>query len=284
MDLREKYNRKNSRRKERTLEIRKEAVISIYVRAKHGAIYAEANDFYQQLNLKYPLKKDLRKTWEVKDLKLKEKADPPPETVRFRFGQRIIFKDTNMQLRIPLLSTTAGIQKEKGTTTTETIHEATPIEEVTTERIPLLSTTNGIQKEKGTTTTETIHEATPIEEVTTERIPLLSTTNGIQKEKGTTTTETIHEATPIEEVTTEIIEEGIANTERACLTDEIGDTIEPIVFDDLDPDLIRQIIDELREDPGLHDIMKDIEQEIECEEMDIDMDIDIEIPEDTIEW
>ena len=258
MDLREKYNRKNSRRKERTLEIRKEAVISVYVRAKHGAIYAEANDFYQQLNLKYPLKKDLRKTWEVKDLrktwevkdlKLKEKADPPPETARFRFGQRFIFKDTNMQLRIPLLSTTTGIQKEKGTTTTETIHEATPIEEVTTERIPLLSTTNGIQKEKGTTTTETIHEATPIEEVTTE-----------------------------------IIEGGIANTERACLTDEIGDTIEPTVFDDLDPDLIRQIIDKLREDPGLHDIMTDIEQEIECEEMDIDMDIDIEIPEDTIEW
>ena len=251
MDSKEKYNRKNSRRKERTLEIRKESVIIQYIRANHRAIYAEANDFYQQLNLKYPLKKDLRKTWEVKDLKLKEKADPPPpetfRTFRFQFGQRFINKDKNFQLRIPLLSTTTGIQKEKGTTTTETIHEATPIEEVIT---------------------ETIHEATPIEEVTTE---------------------IIHEATPpvttpIEEVTTETIEEGIANTERACLTDEIGDTIEPTVFDDLDPDLIRQIIDELREDLGLHDIMTDIEQEIECEEMDIDMDIDIEIPEDTIEW
>ena len=256
MDLKEKYNRKNRRRKERALEIRKEAVIIQYIRAKHGAIYAEANDFYQQITLKYLLKKDLtktwevkdlRKTWEVKDLKLKEKADPPPKTFRFQFGQRSTFKETNMELRIPLLSTTTGIQKEKGTTTTETIHEATPIEEVTTERIPLLSTTAGIQK-------------------------------------GTTTTETIHEATPIEEVTTEIIEEGIANTERACLTDEIGDTIEPTVFDDLDPDIIRQIINELREDPGLRDIMTDIEQEIECEEMDIDMDIDIEIPEDTIEW
>ena len=56
----------------------------------------------------------------------------------------------------------------------------------------------------------------------------------------------------------------------------------PSLLDELDPDLIQQIIDELNAEPDLNNIMTDIEQEIQFEEL--GMDIDLDIPEDIIAW
>ena len=244
----ERYIKKNDRRRERGAEIRQDTVMIQYIRVKHNAIYAEAVDFYDSLNRKYPHKKDLRKTYEFKDFiaNVKEKpieqvSDPPsPKALRLRFGERHILKGNNvMELRIPLMSTKP--------VTTE-IQEDT----VTTE----------IQED---TVTPEIQEDTVTPEI----------------QEDTVTTE-IQEDT----VTTEIIQEGTVNTvntEQPWLVDEIiEDTIHPSLLDELDPDLIQQIIDELNAEPDLNNIMTDIEQEIQFEEL--GMDIDLDIPEDIIAW
>ena len=230
----EKYIKKNDRRRERGAEIRQDTLMIQYIRVKHSAIYAEAVDFYDSINRKYPHKKDLRKTYEFKDFiangkekPIEQVSDPPsPKALRLRFGERHIIKDNHvMELRIPLMSTKPVTTK---------IQEDTVTPPVTTE----------IQED--TVTTE-IQEDT---------------------------------------VTTEIIQEGTVNTvntEQPWLVDEIiEDTMHPSLLDELDPDLIQQIIDELNAEPDLNNIMTDIEMEIQFEEL--GMDIDLDIPEDIIAW
>ena len=247
MDQNERKVRKNQRRRERTIQMRKDSLILEYISVKYNAIYAEANEFYNSLNQKYRGKFDLRKTEDFKVFKAdmtriekpieqvsEQVSDPrpqapdfpdPPTPFRLRFGEKCIYKDT-MLLRIPL-----ALPK---TVTTEIIQEDTP--PVTTDSV----------------TTEIIQEDTP--PVTTDSV----------------TTEIIQEGTPpvtTDSVTTQILPMAV---------DEIlEDTIHPSLFDELDPNLIQEIINGLKEDPDLKDMMTNIEQQVDYEELGMDLDIDI---------
>ena len=60
------------------------------------------------------------------------------------------------------------------------------------------------------------------------------------------------------------------------VVDEIlEDTIHPSLFDELDPNLIQEIVNDLKRDPDLKDIMTNIEQQIDYEELGMDINIDI---------
>ena len=230
----------------------------------------------------------------------------PPTPIRLRFGERCIYKD-NLQLRIPLMSpetvTTEIIQEGTIHTppvTTEIIQEGTVhtppvtteiIQEGTVHTPPV--TTEIIQEGTVHTppvTTEIIQEGTVhtppvtteiIQEGTVHTPPV--TTEIIQEGTVHTppvTTEIIQEGTVhTPPVTTEIIQEGTVHTPPVTteilpmVVDEIlEDTIQPSLFDELDPQLIQKIIDDLRGDPDLKDIMTNIEQEVEYEELGMDID------------
>ena len=118
------------------------------------------------------------------------------------------------------------------------------------------------------------------------RIPLISpnlfttethedTTTEIIQETEThedTTTEIIQETETHEDTITEIIQEGTVNVELPRLIDEtIEDSIQPSLLEQLDPDLVQQIIDELKADQDLYNIMTDIEQAIESDEFGMDI-------------
>ena len=87
---------------------------------------------------------------------------------------------------------------------------------------------------------------------------------------------------------TEIIQEGTIPTLQT-ITEEFvqEDTIQPMLCNELDSELLQKIINDLREDPYLKDICTEIEQQVE-HEMNIDlditdemaMDIDLDITED----
>ena len=269
--------RKNQLRREQRSKMRQDLLITEYIQLKYQNIYTEAAEFYNSINGKYPAKYDLRKTDEFKLLKadmigqriekpsrhpIEQVSEPrpatpdfpePPTPVRPQF-ERHIYEDT-LQLRIPLMSP----QPKTPSVTTEIIEEGTiQTPSVTTEII-----------EEGTiqtpsVTTEIIEEGTiQTPSVTTEII-----------EEGTIQTPP---------VTTEIIEEGTIQTPPVTteisrmLTDQIleEDTIQPSLYDELDPQLIQKIIDELRGEPCLQDIFTNIEQQVEFEELGMDIDLDI---------
>ena len=87
-----------------------------------------------------------------------------------------------------------------------------------------------------------------------------------------TTTEIIQETETHEDTITEIIQEGTVNAQLPQLADEItGDSIQPSLLEELNPDLIDQIIEELKADQDLYNIMTDIEQTIESDEFGMDI-------------
>ena len=66
-------------------------------------------------------------------------------------------------------------------------------------------------------------------------------------------------------------------TQTLTIVDE-GSSLQPTLFDELPSDLIDQIIDQLRQDPDLTNMLNDIDELVNSE----GMDIDIEIPEYTL--
>ena len=61
--------RKNIWRRLETARVRQNRVITGYIEFKHPAVYKEAEEFYAQLNTRYPNKKDLRRTNEFEWVK-----------------------------------------------------------------------------------------------------------------------------------------------------------------------------------------------------------------------
>ena len=59
------------------------------------------------------------------------------------------------------------------------------------------------------------------------------------------------------------------------ITEEVlqEDTLEPSLYEEISPEIIEKIISELRGDPGLKDIMTTVEEQIELEEVGLDIDI-----------
>ena len=58
------------KRRENRSKVRQALFVSEYVHAKYFSIYEEAAIFYNELNTRYPVKHDLRKTDEFKAMKL----------------------------------------------------------------------------------------------------------------------------------------------------------------------------------------------------------------------
>ena len=64
MDKEAKLERKRDQRHRREITAKLDRTVSDYVRYKYPSVYAEAEEYYSQLNSKYPTKKDLIKTVE----------------------------------------------------------------------------------------------------------------------------------------------------------------------------------------------------------------------------
>ena len=119
-----KVDRKNNKRRLEAMNVRQNRVVVGYVQYLHPEIYKKAEEFYENLNARYPNKKDLRKTndyeWlksnlpasnQVKyyDRKGKNNTEPtktvdntePTKTVDNTEPTKIV---DNMELVIPLMS------------------------------------------------------------------------------------------------------------------------------------------------------------------------------------
>ena len=59
------------------------------------------------------------------------------------------------------------------------------------------------------------------------------------------------------------------------ITEEVlqEDTLEPSLYEEISPEIIEKIISELRGDPGLKDIMTTVEEQLQLEEVGLDIDI-----------
>ena len=233
--------------------------VSDYVQIKYKSIYQEAASLYNQINQKYPRKPDLRKTTEYRHWKNSIAAanntptTPIPRQKKYRYNRMI-------HRNIPLNTTTSpphittspsemSISDETPPPTESPVPQNPPPEE---------NQSAGHQIDKRIAGM-TMRLSIPLIQMPTSR-------KAIQHPDGIL-------APASQEI---VMEEG-----------NQPEVLDPSIFDEISPETMEKLIDELQRDPDLKDIMDDvqnsIEEELNIEEELIGLTIDLPELEDPLE-
>ena len=283
--------RRKEKRREKQSKIRQALMINDYIYTKYFTIYEEAARYYNELNAIHPAKYDLRKCPEFKawkagvnghstcDKKHHIKAyhsdiplDSPDQQsdaseIPFEQPVDILVQPIESPDQQPDASPIVQLNaSEIPIEPIEIIVESTespnehpvpsPIQQPIEQPVPRpihvpVKGRKSLQK----------MEKKPGKKVLELKIPLLKPTV-VTKTLCTVTQETVQEGeNPLQIATEEIMEEST--------------TINPTLEDELPKEVIDRIINELREDPELKNIMEDIEQDFDFDQLGND----IELPE-----
>ena len=229
MNLSEKNTYKNNIRRQKRNETRQALLINDYLKHTKPKIYEEAAIFYNDLNERYPTKKDLRKTDEFKAIKL-------GFTCVEKNGKRSYSKQVFQSIAIdePTILT---IDAQEPVHSEEATHpegesETAKTEKIMQLRMPLMKTA---------VFTQTISHV--IEETIEQNSPQA----------------TGNEENPLQTAYNEV------------LTDSTQ--LHPTLSEEIPDEIIKKILDELQQDPELHNIMDECEQQIEIKQLDMDVDL-----------
>ena len=279
---REQHLRGNEQRRVLRSMARQAVFIAEYIQVKYPEHYNEAASFFNTLNRMYPVKPELRKTKEFREFKavmsgeqLKQRKRPIPQ---YRYIQ--ITESSSPQTSIEPESPSPQTPIEPQTSIEpESPSPQTPIEPQTPTELESPSPQTPIEPETPVEP-ESPQPQTPIEPETPTELESPSPQTPIEPESSPP-------QTPIEEhqiyndnmvlripllgneapqkspptVTTETIE---------IITEEI---VDPLTLDDIPPEKIEELINQLRQDPDLQNIFTDIEEQLEFEQIGMDIDI-----------
>ena len=242
---REQHLRGNEQRRVLRSMSRQAVFIAEYVEVKYPEQYNEAARFFNTLNRMYPVKPELRKTKEFREWKsimngekLKQRKRPIPQ---YRYIQ-ITESPSPQTLSEPETPT----EPESPWPQTPSEPE-TPIEPESPSPSPQMSSEPETPIEPESPSPQTPTEESQIyDDNMVLRIPLLGH-EAPQKSPPTVTTETIE-----------------------IITEEL---VDPLTLDDIPPEKIEELINQLRQDPDLQNIFTDIEEQLEFEQLGIDIDI-----------
>ena len=239
--------KKEQRRQGRT-KVRQALFIHDYIFHKYYAIYEEAAQLYNRINEIYPKKPDLRRTEEFKDWK------------RDVMGQTKTVRRENKKKRRPFVFPShANIPIAKCVDPNDSFTVIVPPEssnKVMQLRIPLMRPLTG-------TVTEEVLEPETLQttrQTVTEEV--------LEPETLQTTRQT---------VTEEVLEPETLQTTRQTVTEEVLEEgiggLEPSLHEEISPEIIQKIVEELQADPEIRTIMTDIEEKF-------DLGMEVEISDD----
>ena len=238
MERQTKLSRRREQDRKRKHQARQDQLMAGYIHVKYPLIYKEANEFYQTLNNMYPNKIDLRKTARFKELEV-DIINPSIQPDQTTYND-------NMILKIPLIGLQANEPNEPDCEKApeETFNHQYIIPENIQHVDGIFPTIDEIPENK-----EAVDAIFP----TIDEIPE-------NKEAVDAIFPTIDEIPENKEAVDAIFPTIAAAT----------------LIDELPPDLIQNIINELRADPDLQSTMNEIEDQInDLSEKDLDIDIDI---------
>ena len=242
--------KKQKRRESRTYT-RQATFVSDYIKSKYLHIYEEAAQEYNYLNQLYPCKPDLRRTVEYRSWKnnlARQQSLPPSKIPRQKYYKYSHAPHGNIPVSSEVDPTDSLIILPDAENQNPVPESPRPEpEKIMQLRIPLM-TPSQTAPEPQQTHTESVEAPTEPVEIITEEV--------IQ-----TPTESVEAPTePVEIITEEVIQ-------------EVSDTLYPSLTDELAPEIVDNIIAELRGDPELKDIIVEMEQQLELEEVGLEIDI-----------
>ena len=286
MDKNTRAQRRKEQRREHRSKARQDLLMCEYIQYKYFDIYSEAAEFYNTLNTQYKEKYDLRKTPEYRAWKSEIKGEP--------LKTRKLPKPTHMNIKSTPLQNLNLIELQPQSPNTAesppqspSLVELQPQTQNTVESLPQSPSLVELQPQTQNTAesppqSSSLVELQPQTQNTVEsppqspslfklppppqrqtlkghqvyndnlqlRIPLIR--HKPKTPRPTVITETLHT------VTEEVLEES---------------TMQPSILEELAPEMIEQIINELRLEKDLRDIFTDVEQQIEFEQLGMDIDI-----------
>ena len=258
---REQHLRANEQRRVLKSMARQSSFIAEYIQVKYPEHYTEAASFFNSLNKKYPVKPELRKTKEFRDWKsvingetLKQRKRPIPQyhhvqIIESPSPQTPVEPETPSEPESPWPQSETPSEPESPWPQPS---PQTPVEQETPSEpeSPWPQPSPQAPVESETPSEPESPPQTPTEDPQTYtdnmvlRIPLLG-----------------YEPPPPPSVTTETIK---------IITKEI---IDPLTLDDIPPEKIDELINQLRQDPDLQNVFTNIEEQLEFEQLGMDIDI-----------
>ena len=287
-------------RRERQSKARQAQFINEYIQYKYFAIYREAAQFYNQINTLYPTKRDLRKCGEFKRWKmsLNGVSESSIQLVQHRTRNSVrsngyyIHRHANIPLDCKTIVHPESPAEQSFDPTT--VHPESPAEQ------SFLSTTAHPESPAEQTFDQTTaHPESPAEQSFDS-----TTAHPESPAEQSFDSTTAHPESPVVQQGKKIMQLNIPLLEPSVITQtlhlvtqetlqEEGNplqvaaeeivltegTLYPSLVDEIPSEVIERIIDQLRQDPGLKNIMDDIEQNTEFEQLGMDL----ELPEDRLE-
>ena len=239
MDRAGKVSRRRELRKRNRDNTREILFVADYVQTKYPVIYAEGVGFYQSMNRKYPNKNDLRKTAVYKDWKAGIVSQ------QYLPSQSTVIEGSRSQHPSEGLSDhymESSCQESQPPRPEQESLPPGPSEE------PLMHDVGETQPGKPKYNDNLLL-----------RIPLIHHESGNKTAKKP---EEIHALGNIQPTLLEDMEE----------IHTVGN-IQPTLPEDISPELIDNIIEELRTEPGLNDFFRNIEENLLFEQLGTDIDI-----------
>ena len=265
MDKEQLASYKNEKRRENRSKVRQALLINDYVFYKYSAIYQEAAELYNKINKIYPQKPDLRRTDEFRVWKNNvvgrpniKRRKPPVERQQYVFSRHPdipIAQHTDPDASLVIMDTETPQPTSPGhthpeanlvTMDTETPQPKSSNKKVMELKIPL------------------INPSAKTRPLATQEVPSVTVTEQVTLE--TVTEQVLNECAPV------TLETG---TEQV-LNEYDADALQPSIYDELSPEIVDKIIQELREDPGLEDIITSVEEQIEIEQVGLEVDVEIQ--------
>ena len=268
MAERQKLEKKKQQRRDNTSKKRQDQFIADYIYHKYSAIYNEAAQFYNILNLKYPTKYDLRRNEDYRKWKRQVMGQPeknPPKKYLIP-SHPYIHRPIQVHPESVLTVVYDQHQSEASPYENPEQSEASPYE-------------NPEQSEASPYENPEQSEASPYEN------PEQSEASPYEKPEQSEDLAANPKAIYVDNMQLQIqllklpAKPSVTTKTLQTVTEEIlqeGDQIEPSIHEEIDQELIEKIISELRAEPELQNVFTNIEQQLELEQIGMDLDI----PED----
>ena len=228
---------KNERRNETKVLTREAIFVNEYVQTKYNDIYSEAARLYNQINKKYPQKPDLRKSVEFRQWKnsvATSKGKPTTYVPRQK-----VYKYNRTQYRDIKLNTETSRKESNQLNGSLTMCL----------NIPLMTSPH-------ITSEETEQRDQPIDPSTPQQTVLV-----------------IQEGDQLADPSTPQQCDQPMEPSTPPQTLSVTQQCDPSILDQIPPETVEKIINELRNDPHLKDMMDDVEHQIEEEIVGLELDI-----------
>ena len=309
--LQKAVQRKIQRRENRT-KVRQALLVNEYVYYKYFTVYQEAAQFYNEINSKYPVKYDLRRTDEFKAWKMSITGQPVRITSKLPKPYHTSIPVTNginsgssftvicdgdleqceqsispEQCEHPTSSeqceqSTSPEQCEQSTTPEQCEQSISPEQcEQPTSSEQCEQSTSPEQCEQSTTP-EQCEQSTSSEQCEQAANPEQPVSPSVKQAEGEKVMQLripLLEPSVVTQTLQIVTEETLQENSLQVAAEEVVQettTLYPSLHEEIPSEVIDRIIRELREDPELRNIMTDLEQDLEFEQIGMDVDI----PED----